>query len=153
MQEQIVRIIQKEQIISLLLEFQVYFPSLKNNQDLTKRIAQKIYLGGCLLLYEMNGEHAGIAAFYANDYNTYKAYLSLLAVKEQFQGHGIGRALIEDVQSIALTAGMRELILEVRLNNHSAIGFYEYLGFKQKEDAELLTIRLGKQLFQSNDKG
>ena len=128
------------------MEFKDYFPLLKNNQDLIRSIAQKVCHNGCLLLSEVDGEHAGIAAFYANDYDTYKAFLSLLAVKDRFRRIGIGRALLESVQSISLAAGMRELILEVRCNNHQAVGFYKWLGFQPVEITDHSTLRLRKKI-------
>lgn len=50
-----------------------------------------------------------------------------IAVHPDFQGKGYGRALVEKIYELY----NKEVFLEVRASNHSAIGFYETLGFEQ----------------------
>ena len=56
--------------------------------------------------------------------------LSLLAVNAQLQRKGIGRALVTWLEQSALIAGIDEIHLELRANNHGARAFYDALGFK-----------------------
>jgi len=54
----------------------------------------------------------------------------LLAVKENAQGAGVGRLLIEAAEDWSKTHGFRLLHLEVFSTNDQARGFYQNLGFK-----------------------
>jgi diamine N-acetyltransferase len=47
------------------------------------------------------------------------------------QGCGLGRQLMNEAISYAVSAGSRRLLLGVYGGNHQAIGFYERLGFRQ----------------------
>ena len=64
----------------------------------------------------------------------------LLAIKEEAQGFGAGRLLLEAAEDWAKTQGFRLLHLEVFSTNEPARGFYQNLGFKPE------TINLIKPL-------
>ena len=53
-----------------------------------------------------------------------------VAVHEDYQSQGLGRSMIEDTLEYFIAKGANHAILEVRLDNHSAIGLYEKLGFE-----------------------
>ena len=60
------------------------------------------------------------------------AAITELIVSEAFQGKGIGALLVEESKRIGRSMGCEELDVSVEVNNESAIGFYEKLGFKKK---------------------
>lgn len=76
-----------------------------------------------------------IAGFSIMLFNEEAAHLSLLAVRPQYRGSGIGRALITWLEASAKTAGTFKVSLEVREGNKVAQQFYRCLGY---ESAELL---------------
>lgn len=81
-------------------------------------------------------EAVGFCVIYANDQNTKKAYISQLGVKQEFQGLGVGKLLINEAIRIALDQGMKELGLEVRKDNDKAIQFYKHFLFNVYSDID-----------------
>jgi predicted GNAT family N-acyltransferase len=67
---------------------------------------------GCCMLVEKDG----------------KVLLRQLAVKNDLQGKGIGRVLMDFAENIARDIGYREMSMQARKN---VSGFYEKLGYKQ----------------------
>ncbi len=56
-------------------------------------------------------------------------YLKLLAVRPEFQGLGLGRRLLENLEE-RVSARSRHLFLLVTHDNGRAIRFYEHLGYR-----------------------
>ena len=54
-----------------------------------------------------------------------------VAVDESCQNQGLGRSMIEDTLEYFIAKGANHAILEVRLDNVSAIALYEKLGFEE----------------------
>ena len=85
-----------------------------------------------------------------------KSHLLLLAVEPHARRQGIGRALMEWLEKSCETAGIQEVLLEVRSRNRIARRFYHALGFKQLGrvaayyDRRETAVILGKSLVQSN---
>jgi ribosomal protein S18 acetylase RimI-like enzyme len=66
-----------------------------------------------------------------------------IVVHPDFRGRGIGKALIEHVQAVAIQRGCCKLTLEVLSNNRAAMGLYRHLGFAPYE----LDSQHGQALF------
>jgi|CZKL01.1.fsa_nt_gi GNAT superfamily N-acetyltransferase len=83
------------------------------------------------LIAEQDGAPAGFA-FYFFDYSTWLGkpglYLEDLFVHPEFRGLGIGKALLQQVASIALAKGCPRLKWEVLDWNTPAIEFYSAMG-------------------------
>ncbi len=60
-----------------------------------------------------------------------EAHLYLLGVDTGHQRTGIGRQLIEWLETSALAAGVSIVYLEVRAKNKAALSFYERLGYRR----------------------
>ncbi|HEX5307127.1 MAG TPA: GNAT family N-acetyltransferase [Dyella sp.] len=81
------------------------------------------------------------------------ARLYSLASKPESRGKGVGSALLAAVEQAARQRGCRELRLEVRIDNASAIRLYERLGYRRlgrlvrfyEDGAD--AWRYGKQLY------
>lgn len=58
------------------------------------------------------------------------AHLLVIAVDPEYQGRGAGKRLLEHCQAEAAAEDLNTLVLEVRVSNTAAIGFYEHHGFK-----------------------
>ena len=56
--------------------------------------------------------------------------LDSICVEETVRGHGIGKAMVEDVRALARAFGCTGLILGVHPENDAAIGFYQKCGFQ-----------------------
>ncbi len=81
-------------------------------------------------------ETVGYVAFYANDKETYTAYITSIGVLEEFRHENVGRGLIETVFSESMDRGMKRVRLEVLNANHNAIGFYKHMGFVFEESSK-----------------
>ena len=75
-----------------------------------------------------------IAGFVMTNFNSFargSLYVDQLAVDPDFQGHGIGRALMKKAEEIALKHGYNAVALHVRKDNDKAIALYKGLGYKK----------------------
>ena len=84
-----------------------------------------------VVIAERGSEAAGFALFFHN-FSTFLAkpgiYLEDLFVRPEFRGHGVGRALLSHLASLALARGCGRLEWSVLDWNANAIGFYRKLG-------------------------
>lgn len=71
-----------------------------------------------------------LVGFAIMDYYDEHAHLCLLAVQPGYQKTGIGRQLLEWLESSARTAGIFRVQLELRASNDAARLFYEKLGYR-----------------------
>jgi len=80
-----------------------------------------------VLVASLDGEIAGFAIMAFGDE---QAHLQLLAVRPERRRTGTGRRLLEWLEASALTAGIRNIRLEVRTANAPARAFYHRLGYQ-----------------------
>lgn len=89
-----------------------------------------------VVLAQWNGEIAGFALFFHN-FSTFLArpgiYLEDLFVRPAFRGHGIGKALLTHLATLAVERGCGRLEWSVLDWNVDAIGFYEKLGARAQD--------------------
>ncbi len=60
-----------------------------------------------------------------------EAELLDIAIDSQHQRKGMGRALLEEMLTLAKRAGMQRMVLEVRASNDAAIALYVSAGFER----------------------
>ncbi|MCB1561699.1 MAG: ribosomal protein S18-alanine N-acetyltransferase [Xanthomonadales bacterium] len=90
------------------------------NPHAVMRVIETDYtLAGYSLLLTRSGSHAG--------------RLYSIAVAPAFRGQGLGKRLLDDVAAQARARGCRELRLEVREDNETAIRLYRNYGFSLLE--------------------
>lgn len=68
----------------------------------------------------------GIMRFLADD-----AHLLLLAVSQTHQRQGLGTRILEWLETMARTAGVFRVHLEVRVTRHAARNFYKRMGYRE----------------------
>lgn len=88
--------------------------------------------GEAMLVAEIDGEPGGCAHLCSVvDYFTgaTHGHLSVLAVSEQWEGHGVGSALVAAAEHWARARGSDRLTLHAMVNNARACGLYERRGF------------------------
>ncbi len=56
-------------------------------------------------------------------------YVANVAVDGDYRSKGVGRALFDELRSRLLQRGIHDVVLDVRVSNSRAIGFYEKYGF------------------------
>ena len=79
-----------------------------------------------VLVASIGGEITGFAIMKFRDED---AHLLLLAVQPRSRRTGIGRAMVEWLETSCRTAGIRHVRLEVRAANRPARAFYDRLGY------------------------
>jgi ribosomal-protein-alanine N-acetyltransferase len=76
-------------------------------------------------------DHERIIAFAIMYCGDEHAHINLLAVRPAYRRAGIGKHLVEWLESTALTAGISTIRLELRAGNEAARTFYRGLGFAE----------------------
>jgi GNAT superfamily N-acetyltransferase len=96
------------------------------------------------ILAELNGKAVGYLLYtftYDTDRTMRVLYILDLLVDEKIRGQGIGRKLMEQVQKIAKTKNIDELMWAVYKHNKQAENFYNHLGAKRLEDVFFMTLK------------
>lgn len=89
------------------------------------------------VIAEADGQAVGFALFFQN-FSTFRCqpgiYLEDLYVKPEFRGHGVGKALLAHLASLAVERGCGRLEWTVLDWNTPAIGFYQSLGARPMDE-------------------
>lgn len=91
------------------------------------------------------GRCRGFVAFYANDEQSKRAYITLVLVAPEHRRTGLGRVLVSGVLDIVRRRGFTSCRLEVAKRNAAAHAMYRSLGFRVVEERshkDLLEIAL-----------
>ncbi len=111
--------------------------------DPHKDIARKLQVNPELFLVaELNGRIAGTVM---GGYEGHRGWINYLAVAPDCQGRGVGRALMETIETKLLALGCPKINLQVRKSNTAVIQFYGHLGYHIDD-----VINLGKRLIKDN---
>lgn len=87
----------------------------------------------------------GFVAYYANDYASKQAFITLVLVAPEDRGLGLGRSLVTCVLDIVKRRGFTSCRLEVATANTTAQAMYGQLGFhtvEHRAGKDLLEIKL-----------
>ena len=71
----------------------------------------------------------GFVAFYCNNLQTRRAFITLVLVSPEDRGSGMGRTLVSRVLDVCRERGFVSCGLEVRSDNAPAVALYASLGF------------------------
>jgi ribosomal protein S18 acetylase RimI-like enzyme len=63
------------------------------------------------------------------------------AIEPSLQGHGIGRSVLARVCADLRAAGVRDVTIEVAVDNDHALGLYTSLGFRQQATEDYFAVR------------
>lgn len=80
-----------------------------------------------------DGEIVAVGRLHKVDENT--AQVRYMAVSDQWQGHGLGAMVLQQLEQVALEQGMQRIILNAR---DTASGFYQKAGYQYLEPANAL---------------
>ena len=103
----------------------LFFNDKNKNNKVIDKLSQKYSEFGNVIVIEIKDQPLGVCAFYTNDNIEKKAYLSLIAINNNYQNQGLGTLMLNKVKEISINEGMKYLLLEVDNNNKRAIAFYE----------------------------
>ncbi|MDD6630865.1 MAG: GNAT family N-acetyltransferase [Faecalibacterium sp.] len=122
-------------VLTLLQSFSVEFCTLSQRVELTA-YAEKLAQNANVVAMLDDGVCVGMAAIYTNDMNTKTAYISLIGIRNKYQGTGLGSQLLDYCASEAQRAGMEKIRLEVDDDNANAQKFYRKHGFVLERTSE-----------------
>ena len=74
-------------------------------------------------------DEGALAGFAIMKFRDDESHLLLLAVESRRQRKGIGKAMLDWLEESCKTAGIHNIRVELRANNHAARKFYENMGF------------------------
>lgn len=144
---QVIEINKEDEIFnSLSLCSSALFNQDINNEETLKKLSHKYAENGVCYVVSVGGVVSGFVACYVNDRETFKGFLSIIVIKKEYQGLGLGALLLDVVFATCKQETIRELLLEVDSNNDLAIKFYKRRGFIIKESKSPNTIILSKPL-------
>ncbi len=122
--------------------FETEVPSVESFQE---RI-QNTLKGWPWLVCELDGKVAGYA--YATRHRERTAYQwsveSSIYIHDDYQRHGIGKALYQPLLEILKLQGIRNVYAVINLPNDKSVKFHEALGFKYFTTYEQVGYKLGK---------
>ena len=98
--------------------------------------------------FNQEGELIGMATLYPEQHlkNDHKAFLFGMYVSPECRGHGIGKALLENVISQARALGLRQINLSVNNANEAPVRLYESFGF-ERFGLEKDAMRIGEEYY------
>ncbi len=109
-------------------------------------LLNKLQTYACVYAAVEKDKILGYCALYANDLQTRTAYLTLLAVRPDRQGSGVGKTLLRQAEEAARAQGMTALRLEVSKDNAAAQGLYRRAGFLPTGEEHAASIHMAKPL-------
>lgn len=99
---------------------------------INKEIANEV------IVYKYNNKICGFISYKINHLNN--LIIGLIAVKTSEQGHGIGKSIMQYIETIAVDKGIRKVIVSTQLENVKAVAFYKSCGYKLLEKQEIFHI-------------
>lgn len=121
-------------------------PTLTDRKVNISQYSEKLAKCGRVWLHYDMGVPVSIIAGYFNDETTRTAYLSLLAVAEEYQGKRLASSLLSEFEDYAIKSGMDYVKLEVRKHNSAAQKLYNKFGYKVIGDASDTSYYMLKKL-------
>lgn len=119
----------KGSVKTWIKQFGDYLPDPLSQRIDVDCYVEKVLSQGTVFLAMLEGEPLGLVTMYANDHKTKRAYMSLLAVRPEARGHGIGRILVDACLVQAGENGMTEIRVQTLGDNTQAMRLYECAGF------------------------
>jgi dTDP-4-amino-4,6-dideoxy-D-galactose acyltransferase len=133
-----------EQLLNLAFESGKY-SRFKLDQNFINREFEKLYktwldksiskdIADDVLVYLDRNNITGFVSI-KNDCDKLK--IGLIAVDQNYQGKGIGKKLMQHVESIALAENLKKISVETQKQNDGAMAFYQSCGFSVVETKEI----------------
>lgn len=126
-----------------VLEFTTSLPS--ERVSLTRQALERLSVDDHVLVAEVDGCVVGIAGLHVQPRKRRHVGVVGIGVRDDFQGRGIGRALMVALLDVADNyLGLLRVELEVMAANAAAIRLYESLGFEHEGRKRKDIIRRGQ---------
>lgn len=131
----IYRIRECSEIEEILFEFKGDLFDGDITDEQLRKLAEKFSVSAVFQVLRGGGSrNIGYGAFYCNDHVEFKAFLSMLVIKDSARHRGAGSKLLGEAVKTAKREGMYTMALEVAKANDTAHRFYRKHGFLVVED-------------------
>lgn len=122
-------LVNKETIKNIIIKYdELFTKSVVKSQNFEEFI-DKISCNANVISACINGQVVGYCAYYMNDFESREAYITLIAVDEDFQANHLGTIMLDYIKAVAVINGFIGIRLEVHNDNINAIRFYEHNNF------------------------
>lgn len=125
-----------EQIIDIARE-SFNYSRFFNDPKLPEVQGKRIYLHWTEYAFNKEGKYFviseredNIAGYILFSFNGDSSVIELIAVEEKYQGLGVGRSLLNTMESFVIEQGIKKIKVGTQLNNISAVQFYYAMGFR-----------------------
>jgi ribosomal-protein-alanine N-acetyltransferase len=105
---------------------QACFPPGISYSKTTLRYFLTMASADCVVAFE--GEH--LAGFIVSEENPPLAHILTLDVAEKQRRHGVGSALLRELESNLALRGVRTILLETAIENEAAVAFWKRHGYR-----------------------
>ena len=122
-----------DEINNLLVDFEDCFPHLKEKISDYSEFSKKLQKYANVFVANIGLETIGISCFYANDFDFFHGYISLIGIKKEYQSQGYGKELLCFTEQKMLEMKMKTIKLEVDNDNIKSLTFYKLNGFEIDE--------------------
>ena len=82
----------------------------------------------------------GFIAYYANDFTSKKAYITMVIIDKKYRGKQIGKKLLNKVLEDLRNRGFLSVQLEVDKYNRIAYNLYSSFGFFKKDESDKIKM-------------
>lgn len=141
-----VSITEYAEIINYINEFLPIFPHLTEKVESIDSFCEKLSKFANFYVGVKDKTVFGIAVFYSNDKENKNGYITLIGLKPEYRGTGLGVRLLEKCENTAKQDGMNRMLLEVDNDNASAISFYKKNGYAEKELTQRSSMYMQKEI-------
>ena len=94
------------------------------------------------LKYYFDDNLAGFIACYCNNYETRRAFISLVLIDKLYRGKGISKKIFSQLFTLLKEKDFKTCSLEVRRDNVNALNLYKLLGFECVESSDSHSITM-----------
>lgn len=122
-------LVDNEIIKNIIIKYDELFTKSVVKSQNFEELIDKISCNANVISACINGHLAGYCVYYMNDFESREAYITLIAVDENFQSNHLGTVLLDYVKASAVINGFSVIRLEVHNDNINAIRFYEHNNF------------------------
>lgn len=144
---EIIQVKKYNQIYYLIKKFNnVFTPPLSKRSNNLSSYSRKLHKNAMVYVAKKKRRILGFIAFYINDFKTYTAYGTLIAVIPKAQNQNIGQLLVEMFINESKKRGMKRIKIEVDKHNEKAIYIYKKHGYKYLCDASDSSIYMIKDI-------
>ena len=113
----------KETIKNIIIKYDELFTKSVVKSLNFEDLIDKISCNANVISACINGQVAGYCAYYMNDFESREAYITLIAVDEDFRANHLGTIMLDYIKAVAVVNGFSVMIILMQLDFMNIITF------------------------------